>query len=267
MCGHCTERAALAERLAMRSTRGAVRTDPLLLPVHLQEAHDWRRVLETARVHDDLVVAIIALCRASSERVAGTAHASLRDVLDPGLHARLDRWLASLPLPAAWDWLRNMDGAAPAALPLDTARDELDAYLAGWLHLQAGDAPAWDGTLLHERLPRLSIALEVLRRDVPGDDRLVALALASPGANSPFSAIDLWLQRRATQAVIAHHGIGFVLPLLDRWRSGTLLAAVLRGDLDPGALYALQGGLAQRSDDGTEGTRDLRVAVAGRLAE
>ncbi|PZQ32695.1 MAG: hypothetical protein DI562_03015 [Stenotrophomonas acidaminiphila] len=61
--------------------------------------------------------------------------------------------------------------------------------------------------------------------------------------------------------MIAHRGVAFVLPLLERWRSGTLLAAVLRGDLDAPALQVLHAALAQRPDDGTEGTRDLRIAV------
>lgn len=259
MCGHCTERAALAARLATAAGRGAASPDPLLLPVHLQEAGDWRQVAR-AVAGDDLVLAIIALCRAASVRLLEGGDASLRDVLAPALHARFDRWLASLDLPDAWTWLRE-DAPTSATLPLAIARDELDAYLAGWLRVPHAHAPAWDETMLHERLPRLSAALDVLQRDAPQDDRLLLLALSSPGATSPFSAIDLWLQRRAVQAVIDHRGVAFVLPLLERWRSGTLLAAVLRGDLDASALQSLHAALAQRPDDGTEGTRDLRIAV------
>lgn len=260
MCGHCTERAALAERLATPTPWGAASPDPLLLPVHLQEAGDWRQVASTVAGGGDLVLAIIALCRAACARLMQGERASLRDVLAPGLHARLEHWLASLDLPDAWTWLRD-EAPAPCPLPLAIARDELDAYLAGWLRVPHALAPAWDETMLHERLPRLSAALDVLHRDAPDDDRLLLLALSSPGATSPFSAIDLWLQRRAVRAVIAHRGVAFVLPLLERWRSGTLLAAVLRGDLDAPALQVLHAALAQRPDDGTEGTRDLRIAV------
>ena len=261
MCGHCTERAALAERLSMKSTRGTTGTDALLLPVHLQESDDWRRALAGSPVQDDLVVAIVAWCRSWSERGTGNVPAPLRDALGPRLHARLEHWLAALDLPDAWMWLRGLEADRPMPLALEAARDELDAYLAGWLHVQSGSEPAWDEATLHERLPRLSLALDLLRRDAPDDDRLVTLALSSPGATSPFSAIDLWLQRRAVQAVIAHHGIAFVLPMLERWRSGTLLAAVLRNDLGRDALHALHRVLRQRPDGGTEGTRDLRTAV------
>ncbi|MBD9470190.1 hypothetical protein [Pseudoxanthomonas sp. PXM01] len=260
MCGHCTERAALAECLAMAATGGGPPCDPLLLPVHLQEAEEWRHVLRTAAGGDDLMLAIIALCRDSSARLLHGEPASLRNTLSPALHARLDRWLASLDLPAPWAWLRDED-LLPARLPLDAARSELDDYLAGWLRAPPGHQAAWNNTMLHERMPRLSAALDVLHRDAPDDERLVVLALSSPGAASPFSAIDLWLQRRAVRSVIAHRGIGFVLPLLERWRSGTLLAVVLRGDLDDAALQLFHAVLVQRPDDGNEGARDLRSAV------
>ncbi|MBL8256780.1 hypothetical protein J2X02_002625 [Pseudoxanthomonas japonensis] len=261
MCGHCTERAALSARLSMKSAGHATDIDPLLLPVHLQEADDWRHVLAAAAPGDDLVVAIVALCRSWSERLAGAACAPLRTTLGPARHARLGQWLSTLDLPATWTWLCDTEGDPPAVVPLEAARAELDAYLAGWLHVQESVAPAWDEAMLHERLPRVSVALDLVHRDAPGDDRLIALALSSPGAASPFSAIDLWLQRRAMQAAIAYLGPASVLPMLVRGRSGALLAAVLRDGLDRHALRALGEALAQHPDDGTEGTRDLRAAV------
>lgn len=266
MCGHCTERAALAARLSMKSARSAAQVDPLLLPVHLQEARDWRQLLAGAPLQDDLVVAIVALCRLWSERGENAADSPLQDPVDPDIRKRFDLLLAALDLNDDWSWLREVDGARPIPLLIEAACEELDAYLAGWLHVQSTTAPAWDEATLHERLPRLSTALDLLVREAPGDDRLVMLALSSPGAASPFSAIDLWLQRRATRAVIAHHGMAFVLPLLDRWRSGALLSVVLRDDLQRDALWALRGALAARRDDGTEGTRDLRTAVELALA-
>lgn len=261
MCGHCTERAALAERLSAKMARGVVRTDSLLLPVHLQEADDWRLALKTDATEDDPIIAIVSLCRAWSERLTGVAPSPLRDALGPARHVGLQRWLDSLALPLPWTWLRDLEAEPLAILPLEVARDELDAYLTGWLHVGEGNTPAWDDATLHERLPRISAALDVLHRDAPDDDRLVVLALSSPGAASPFSAVDLWLQRRAVGAVIAHRGFAFVLTLLERWRSGTLLAAVLRDEVDPDGLQVLRDALAQRPDDGTEGTRDLRTAV------
>lgn len=266
MCGHCTERAALAERLALMSTRGTVDADPLLLAVRMQEAVDWRGALRGMSASDDLVVAIIALCRVLSERTAGGASGALNEALPSPLLARLTGWLGSLDLPETWHWLRDVDGMPSVPLQATAAREELDAYFAGWLQAQVGSAPAWSDAMLHERLPRVSVALDLLCRDAPDDDRLVTLALASPGATSPFSAIDLWLQRRATRTVVAHHGIAFVLPLLDRWRSGALLAAVLHGDLDRAALHGLRAALAQRGDNGTEGMRDLRIAIDRTLA-
>jgi hypothetical protein len=266
MCGHCSERAALSERLTM-APMSARDADPLLLSLHLQEADDWQRMLSIMPVQDDdLVIAIVALCRTWTQRHAGGTPVPLRDLLSPALHARLDHWLASLDLPDGWAWLRDPDDDTPTSLRLDAAREELDAYLAGWLQVSPGAGAAWDHTTLHERLPRLSAALDVVCGDAPDDGRLILLALSSPGAASPFSAVDLWLQRRATGAVIAHHGIAFVLPLLDRWRSATLLAAVLRGELDHEALHALRDALARRPDDGTEGTRELRIAVERELA-
>lgn len=141
MCGHCTERAALTARLSMKLARGATQVDPLLLPVHLQESRDWRQLLVGAPPQDDLVVAIVILCRLWSERAAGASGSQLQDAMPPDLRMRCDLWLAALDLDDAWSWLRSVDQSFPIPLLVETAREELDAYLAGWLHVQATTAP------------------------------------------------------------------------------------------------------------------------------
>lgn len=267
MCGHCTERAALAERVLSLETRATSTPDPLLSTVHLQELRDWRQPAWLENAQDDPTAVIVVMCRAWTDRVAGIPGAPLRDVLPGALHARLDAWRRTLDLPSTWAWLGDDAAATPDPLPLQDARDELDDYLAGWLHLSDGVSPPWNEATLHERLPRVSVSLDIIARESPDDARISALALSSPGAASPFSAIDLWLQRRALQALVAHHGIGFVTRLLGHLRSGTVLALVLRGDLDHRELVELQVALQDRPDNGTEGTSDLRGALTILLGE
>jgi hypothetical protein len=267
MCGHCTERAALAERVLSLETRALPAPDPLLSTVHLQELRDWRQPAWLENAQEDPTAVIVVMCRAWTDRVAGIPGAPLRDVLPSALHTRLDAWRRTLDLPSTWAWLGDDAATTPDPLPLQGARDELDGYLAGWLHLRDGASPPWNEVMLHERLPRVSVALDIVARESPDDARITALAMSSPGAGSPFSAIDLWLQRRALQALVAHHGIGFAIRLLGHLRSGAVLALVLRGDLDHQELIALQGALQDRPDNGTEGTSDLRTALAVLLSE
>ncbi len=267
MCGLCTERAALAERVLSLQTRALPAPDPLLSTIHLQELRDWRQPAWLENAQDDPTAAIVVMCRAWTDRVAGIPGAPLRDLLPGALHARLDAWRRTLDLPSAWAWLDDDAATMPDPLPLQDARDELDDYLAGWLHLRGRPARPWSEATLHERLPRVSVALDIVARESPDDARITAVALSSPGAVSPFSAIDLWLQRRALQTLVAHHGIGFVTGLLGHLRSGAVLALVLRGELDAQALLTLHAALQDRPDNGSEGTSDLRTALAVLLGE
>ena len=235
MCGHCTERAALAERVRSLRTEASPSSDPLLSTIHLQEMRHWRQPAWLAAAQDDPTAALVVMCRTWSDTAQGGSDEPPDDLLPAPLRTRLDAW---------------------------RARAELDAYLGGWLHLRDRSGPRWDEATLHERLPHVSVALDTLVRDAPEDERLTLLAVCSPGAASPFSAIDLWLQRRALQALAAHHGIAFVAGLLSHLRTGAVLALVLRGDLDEAALLTLHAALRDRPDDGNEGASDLRTALA-----
>jgi hypothetical protein len=266
MCGYCAERALLAGRVRALETRTAPQVDPLLLPVHLQEARDWRQAGIDARVQDDLVAALVMLCRAWSDRLLGVPGAPLHALLPPALQARLRDWLATLECPATWAWLDDDAAPLPEVLPVQAARDELDAYLGGWLRLGPHAEPGWDEARLHERLLRVSVALDLLLYAAPDDERITTLALSSPGATSPFSAIDLWLQRRAVRAFLARCSTHSVFPLLRQLRSDTVLAAVLHDDIDPAALRMMQATLQQGAAHATEGADDLRTVLALKLA-
>ena len=258
MCGHCTERAALAERVRLLRTQPTPSSDPLLSTIHLQEMRNWRQPAWLAAAQDDPTAALVVMCRTWTDAVHGEQDELPHDLLPDRLRAQLEAWRARvdlMPIPATPD---------PRAL--QDARAELDAYLGGWLHLRGHTGPRWDEATLHERLPHVSVALDTLVRHAPHDERLTLLAVSSPGAASPFSAIDLWLQRRALQALAAYHGITFVTGLLPHLRSGAVLALVLRGDLDEAALLALHTALRDRPDNGNEGASDLRTAVALLLA-
>lgn len=254
MCGHCTERAALAERVRSLRTQARMSPDPLLSIIHLQEVRDWRQPAWLAAVQDDPIAPLVVMCRAWTEAANGGPADVPLDLLPARLRARLDAWRAGADLPEAM--------ATAGAPPLHEARAELDAYLGGWLHLPERSGPRWNEATLHERLPHVSVALDRLVRHAPEDERLLLLAVSSPGAASPFSAIDLWLQRRALQALAVHRGIAFVAALLPHLRSGAVLALVLRGDLDHAALLALHEALRSQPDNGSEGASDLRTATA-----
>lgn len=267
MCGHCAERAALADRVLSLKTRVTHAPDPLLLPIHLQEAPDWRQPHWLTAAGHDPVAALIAMCRAWTDHLTDAPGASRHDAFPPGLDAHRDAWRAAQAMPDAWAWLADDAPTLPDPLPLQAACEELDAYLAGWLGVREPSSPAWPDAMLHERLPRVSAALDLVIRAAPDDERITALALSSPGAASPFSAVDLWLQRRAVQALAGHHGIGVIIGLLGHLRSGAVLALVLRNDLDEDRLRALQAAVHAQPDNGTEGASDLRTALAALLAQ
>jgi len=262
MCGYCTERALLSHRVIALKFRPVPQVDPMLLPVHLQEIRDWRRAWTERPAQDDLMAALVMLCRTWTERILGAAGAPLSELLPPGLHARLRDWLAALALPTAWTWLADDEASLPDFLPLQAARDELDAYLAGWLRLDAHATPGWDEAELHERLLRVSVALDLLLHAAPDDERITTLALSSPGTTSPFSAIDLWLQRRAVRALLARCSTHSVFPLLRQLRSDAVLAAVLHGDIDGDAMRMMQATLHQAPTHATAGAHDLRTVLA-----
>lgn len=251
MCGHCTERAALAERVRLLRKQATPSPDPLVSTIHLQEIRHWREPAWLAAAQDDPIAPLAVMCRTWTDAAHGEQGEPPHDLLPVPMRDRVQAWRARTDLPTM--------AAGPAAL--QDALTELDAYLGGWLHLPDRPGARWDDAMLHERLPRVSRALDTLVRYAPDDERLILLALSSPGTASPFSAIDLWLQRRALRALAAHRGLAFVAGLLPHLRSGAVLALVLHGDLDPAALHTLRDALRQRPDDGNESARDLRTAL------
>lgn len=251
MCGHCTERAALAERVRALRAEAVPSPDPLLSTIHLQEMRHWRQPAWLAAAQDDPIAPLVVMCRTWTDAAHGEQGEPPHDLLPVPMRDRVQAWRARTDLPTM--------AAGPAAL--QDALTELDAYLGGWLHLPDRPGARWDDAMLHERLPYVSRALDTLVLYAPDDERLTLLALSSPDTTSPFSAIDLWLQRRALRALASRHGIAFVTGLLPHLRSGAVLALVLHGDLDTAALRMLRDALRQRPDNGDESACDLRTAL------
>lgn len=237
MCGYCTERAALTQ-IMVESIHDSIPHDPILYPIYLQEANDWRRELASWEPSDYPRGALVALCRHWSERIAERCPAPLADLLDADAYIALEECLALLTPFPEWREAQGIDGLTPGLPSVEQAQAQLDAYVAGWLTPPAADA--WDQRKLHEQFLGVSIALDVVAKGAPGDERLQTLAIVSPEQTPFFDALDLWVQRRALRARVASHGVEFIAEHQTEIRAEAILALVIGDQLAKSDLLKLQ---------------------------
>jgi hypothetical protein len=240
MCGYCTESAVLAQLLD-EMKHGPVSHDPFLYAIYLQQAVDWRAELASWECCDHPRGALVALCRQWSERIADRSPSPLVDMLDADAFVALQDWLASLGYSPQWRQAQGIDGAPPDLPSIAQAQGQLDAYIAGWLKPMG--ANAWDQKTLHDRFLEVSIALDVVTKCAPADERLQTLAIVSPDQTPYFDALDLWLQRRALQASVVSHGVEFISEHQAEIRFEAILAMVVGDLLAKGDLLRLEAAL------------------------
>jgi hypothetical protein len=240
MCGYCTESAALAQ-LMDEMNHGLVSHDPFLYPIYLQQAVDWRTELASWECCDHPRGALVGLSRHWSERIADRSPSPLADVLDADAFVALQEWLASLGYSPQWRQAQGTDGSLPNLPSIEKAQERLDAYIAGWLKPTGADA--WDQKTLHERFLEVSIALDIVTKCAPADERLQTLAIVSPDQTPYFDALDLWLQRRSLQAIVASHGVEFIGEHQAEIRFEAILSVVLGDWLAKGDLLMLEAAL------------------------
>lgn len=249
MCGYCTESAALSELLEEMKGEFLGVHDPILYPVRLQEASDWRTELGAWESLHHPRGALVALCRQWSECIAGMSPAPLAEALDTDAFTELQCWLVPLGYSLEWRQALSIDGRPQNPLPIDLARTKLDAYINGWIQPQPCDAGAWDHKKLAECFLGVSITLDVVAQCAKDDARLELLATSHPNQTPMFDALDLWLQRRALHACVAHSGVGFIRAHLDKLRSEAILSVVMSDLLTPDDLLEVLGPLQGRSRD------------------
>lgn len=245
MCGYCTESAALAQ-LMDEMNHVLIAHEPLLCPVFLQEASDWRQELASWERLDQPRGVLIALCRHWSECIADASPAPLGDALDADAFAQLQNWLAAQGYaPDAWH-AQEVDAPQPSYPSLAQAKKCLDDYLDGWLRASP-DSVAWDSTALNRRFLAISIAFDVVAKSMPADARLIELATLAPIHVPSFDGLDLWLQRRSVQACVAQSGVSFIEEHLDTLRFEAILSVVMSNLLDQRDLLKLQDMLHERA--------------------
>jgi hypothetical protein len=264
MCGYCTETAVFAEIIARM--KGRLDThERLLYPVRLQEASDWRGELQSWDVDDHDSGALVALCRIWSERLAGGECTPLNEVLATSTLDALEGWLGTLAYPPEWQWVLTVDGCLPDELPVELARASLVSYIHGWLQ-QANPDAGWDHETLYKRFLGVSVALDILATDAPGDELLQILATRSPRLTPFFNGLDLWLQRRALPACVAHSGVSFIDEHWKGLRVEAILSIVIRNLLNNRELTVLHAALQDRSHKpGDLGLPKLLQAIQSRL--
>lgn len=250
MCGYCTEMAALQDLLEVRRGGQIGPRDPLLCPIHLQEASNWRAELSSWNNIDHPGGANVALCRYWSDRLYGKNVAQLGEVAlaSPAMISH-QRWLATLNYPPEWQWVLCMESSLPAPFPIGLARAKLDAYIAGCIWASPGDPTAWDYKTLNENFLSVSVAFDLVALGAADDTRLHVLATCSPSHTPFFDGLDLWIQRRALNACVAHRGAQFIETHFGQLRIEAIVSVVLGDILSPGDLRDLQASLKDRSDD------------------
>lgn len=262
MCGYCIETAVFAEILA------GERLDTHKLPwrqIYLQEASDWRGELRSWELDEHDAGALVALCRTWSERVSGHVVTSLKEVLAPGSLESLEGWLASLTYPPEWQWVLTVDGAPPNVLPIRLARARLGSYIHGCLQ-EASPNTGWDHKTLYERFLSVSIALDILATRAPGDELLQVVATRAPRLTPAFNGLDLWLQRSALHACVAHSGVRFIDEHWEELQVEAILSVVFSNLLNIRELTVLRDALQSRSNKpGDLGLPELLQAIQSRL--
>jgi len=247
MCGYCIESGGISDLLASAEGHLHEPRDRTLCIFHLQQAADWRAELASWEGRDHTSLGQIALCRAWSERIAGNFGAPLSEVLDAGAFIELETWLAALDYPPEWQSVLRIDGCPPASLPIAPSKARLDSYIDGWLQRPPAGVMDWDQMTLSEWFLSVSVALDIVSREAPGDERLQVLATHDPSLTPYFGGVDLWLQRRALQACVAHYGVGFIDRNLDKLRVEAILSTVMSNSLNERELREVHAFLQGRS--------------------
>jgi hypothetical protein len=246
MCGYCTEQAVIGGLLGVIKGDPAETHEPLLRPILLQEAADWREELSSWEDHDHASGALVALCRHWSERISGKNPAPLSDALATDALANLQRWLSTLSYPPDWQWALCVEGLLAEPLPFELARTRLDSYINAWLEPFQSNVIEWDHGTLYECFPSLSISLDVLAQCAAHDPRLWKLATLSPVKAPFFNGLDLWLQRRALHVCVANSGVQFIEENLDSLRDTAIVAVIMSDLLKDGDLSELEAALRSR---------------------
>lgn len=262
MCGYCIETAVFADILAGER----LDTNELFWrPIHLQEASDWRGELQSWDLDEHGAGAFVALCRIWSELVAGSVRTPLNEVLAPSALDKLRSWLGTLEYPPEWQWVLTVDGSPPGELPIELARADLGSYILGWLQQENPDAD-WDYKTLYERFLGVSVALDILATDAPGDELLRVVATRAPRLTPFFNGLDLWLQRRALHACVAHSGVRFIDEHWEELRVEPILSVINGNLLTNRELTVLRAPLRDRSQRrGDLGVPELLQAIQSRL--
>lgn len=247
MCGYCIEAAAITDLLEV--IRGEARSahDPFLCPIHLQEASDWRKELASWGSQDHASGSLVALCRHWSDRLAGKAPAPLVETLNADALAELKVWLATLGYPPEWQWALRTDGLPPSSPPIELARTNLDSYISNWIQPSGPENMTWDHKTLYDRFLGVSIAFDLVAQSVPDDAHIKVLATQSPALTPFFSALDLWLQRKALRTCTSHFGIDFIKENFDALRIEAIISIVLTDLLTRDDLIELLASLQDRS--------------------
>jgi hypothetical protein len=262
MCGYCIETAVFTDILA------GERLDThevLWRQTHLQEVSDWRAELQSWDSDDHGAGSLVALCRIWSERVAGSVSPPLSDVLSTSALNALESWLGTLKYPPEWQWVLDVYGCPPVNPPIELARATLGAYIRGWLQ-QSNPDTACDHQMLYERFLGISVALDILAADAPGDELLLALATRAPRLTPFFNGLDLWLQRRALHACVKHSGVQLIGDHWEELRVEAILSIVIGNLLNNCELTALHASLRGRPNKGGDlGKPELLQSIETRL--
>jgi len=246
MCGYCIEGVMLTDLLDLPDDDRQRPLGPMLCAHYLQEAADWRAELSSWERGDQVAGVVVALCRIWSERIAGIIGTPLRDELDADALSELETWIATLDYSPDWQWVLGIDGCPSGPLPIALARARLDSYISEWLQ-RPPDVMDWDHNTLYKVFLGVSVALDIVSTQAPGDSRLEVLATSDPSLTPDFGALDLWLQRRALRTCVAQYGVGFIEANLDKLRVETILSMVTSDSLNERDLMAVQALVQGRS--------------------
>lgn len=247
MCGYCIEAAVITDLLEVVKGEERSEHDSFLGPIHLQEASDWRKELASWGSQDHSGGSVVSLCRHWSDCLSGKTSAALAETINAEALAELQTWLATLDYSPDWQWALRTDGSPPSPPPIELARTNLDCYISHWIQSPGSEDMAWDHKAMYERFLGVSIALDLVMKSAPDDPRLKVLATRNPVLTPFFSALDLWLQRRALHACTSHFGIEFIKENFGELRIEAIISIILSDLLIQDDLIELRASLQDRS--------------------
>lgn len=265
MCGFCTETALIDRNLMALQGDMAEPLDAFLTPIHLQNVRDWQGEVRLLGSRCSESLALIALCRHWSARIAGENPRPLAEMFAASTLTDLQCWLITLDYAPEWQWVLQVDGSLPNSLPTELAHEQLRQYLAIAMEPSPSQSQESNRNELTISFLRVSAAFDIACKGGSAE-LILRLATTTPTGTPGFDALGLWLQRRALRECVRRFGLGFMAENFEALRIEAMLSIVMGDCLTTAELLELKGLIpVRRHDTSNLSSADFLAGVDAQL--